>query len=269
MRILFLTTVIATVLFGTSSRADCPALPGMDAVLLTPARVVIFGEPHGSVEAPALFGDAVCAALDSGLEITVALELQAAEDRFVQEYMASEGTPADRRLLLSAPYWRGARDGRTSIAMIDLIERLRRMRALGLPIKVISFQPIGRRGVPQNYYEIEMAALWARGLPEADADHGKLLILTGTVHATKVALARYDLRPAASHLPAAEVMSLRLAPEGGESWGCNRTECGPLPVPTGPITERGIVVERSADGAFDGLYAVGGPLTVSSPAVDD
>lgn len=246
---------------------DCAPLPGLQAALEAPARILLFGEPHGSAEIPSLFGDAVCASLAAGLSTTVGLELQAADDAFIQRYIASEGTAADREALLSAAYWRGAQDGRTSVAMVDLIERLRAMKAAGQPITVISFQPIGRQGVPQNYYEIEMAAFWAKALSQEDGARAKLLILTGSVHANKTEIVRFGLRPAASHLPADEVISLGLEPEGGESWGCNRDRCGPLSVATGDTQTRSVQIRPIANGAFDGTYAVGAPLTVSPPAV--
>jgi hypothetical protein len=57
----------------------CPRIGGLAEVLQSGA-VLFFGEMHGSVESPALVGDAACAVRTAGLPLVVGLEVPVEEE---------------------------------------------------------------------------------------------------------------------------------------------------------------------------------------------
>ncbi|PTL80173.1 hypothetical protein [Vitiosangium sp. GDMCC 1.1324] len=57
------------------------------------------------------------------------------EQSRLDTYLASRGTPADQDTLLDGDFWRRPyQDGRSSRAMLELVDQVRALRALGLLI---------------------------------------------------------------------------------------------------------------------------------------
>ncbi len=244
---------------------SCPPLPGIEQIWTDPkVRTVIFGEIHGTSEAPALFADAVCHAAQHG-PVTVALEQPDTVRSEIEAYVRT-GSPEARTALLATPDWRMGRDGRTSVAMLGLLDRLHALQQAGADLTVVFAQPT-MTGAPQNYYEVQMAARWAQATPSTPR---LMLGLVGNLHARKTETPSDlgpVLRPAASHLPASETLTVNIVGGGGASWGCRSlTECGPQQAPPRTAPPRGIMLTPSADGAYDGVASTGGPWTASPPA---
>lgn len=89
-------------------------------------NVILMGEVHGTGEAPAAFGAAVCRALALGRSVSVGLELYGSEAEALRSYLASDGGQPATTVLLRSSFWtRKFQDGRSSYAILQLIERLR------------------------------------------------------------------------------------------------------------------------------------------------
>jgi hypothetical protein len=272
---------------GTSAAEPaCRDVPGAKALLGNPAyRFVVFGEAHGAREVPELFGDVVCQA-SASRKVIAALEWPRAMQPALDAYMASDGSPAARRRLLASDAWsRSDRDGRTSQAMLDLIETLRRLKADGRDVSLQAFAiSSGMALRRQDYGEIEMA----RNLGEianGDPSAPLVLVLAGNVHAGKQRRAALGgVLGAVGHLPPDEVMSLNAADNGGARWGCSIEKplqpgvppsprdisCGARSWPTSPqgVTPRGITLGPTEGGMYDGVFSTGAPTTASAPAWD-
>lgn len=156
-------------------------------------------------------------------------------------------------------------DGRGSLAMLDLLLRLRGMARDGKDLTVLASVPESPRveGFSQSYAEMDRAVLWGRhamARPQA-----RVLVLVGRVHAEKIRRVGSPLGlPAAAHIRPEETLSLTLARQGGEAWIC-LDECGVAPIPvTDDLMARGIVLTPQQNGKFDGLLALG-PVTASLP----
>ena len=107
---------------------------GLDA-----ARVLLVGEIHGTVECPAVFGDLVFAAARRG-PVSAGVDLPSSEQAELDHFLADPDDAARRaRWLARPPFTAHRQDGRTSRAMIGLLDRLARYRAQGLPIDVFAF----------------------------------------------------------------------------------------------------------------------------------
>lgn len=251
----------------------CRPGASLPAGALTPGTVLLFGELHGTRELPALFGELVCEAAHAG-PVTVGLEMPGSEQQGVERYLASAGGPADRAALLAGPIWtRDYQYGYSSAATVGLLERLRQLRASGLPLEVALFD-VEKGGPDRDEKMAGAIAARIHGRPGAP-----FLALTGNYHARA--------RPGAPWNPAQRWMGGYLRDAGlrvlgfdlgreveGMAWICSTAEarsCGAKPVkvmqPLPVGARRGVVLlaEETPEG-YAGLWAVES-LTASPPAV--
>ncbi|MCO8028651.1 hypothetical protein NI454_01655 [Brevundimonas diminuta] len=260
--------MIATLLAAAALAAPsaCAPIPGVEALWKDEIRYVVIGEMHGTTETPAAFADLVCAARDKG-PVTVALEFSEGMQPMLDAFMAAETEQAARAILAAYPHGPFVHhDGRGSVAMLDLLLRLRAMKRETPSLKVVAFAPDSPRvqGFSQSYYDLDMAhrlATAARKAPDS-----RMLVLVGNIHAQRKTIERMNLIPAVVHLPPAEVLSLYVVQQGGTSWNCRRDGCGPAPLPVSyDAAVRGVIVQPYENGAFDGVLALG-PTTAAEPA---
>lgn len=211
----------------------CPRdiVGGHELVVLR--RMVLVGEQHGTNEVPQTVGDLACAAVRVGIPVTLALELPATDQAKVDEYLHSDGShDAQRRFVLRGDAWRRMYDdGRTSAALLELIDRARRLRGSGVPVSVVFFDAAGQTGSERD-------AQMATVLELARAQHRDdlMLVLTGNVHVPKHRGAEWDSAYVPMGLQLANLgvrpLSLDLAQTGGNAWACElrgsqHYDCGP------------------------------------------
>ncbi len=245
----------------------CSPPDGTAALLDRPERVIIIGELHGTEQAPRAVGEIACAAAEQG-PVVVALEiedtLQPTLDAFIlQQDEASALATLSGSSLLN----RARQDGRTSKALLALLQKVRMLKASGRDISVHLFQPSMTRGqeLDQAWYELNMGQLLSEA--RQNRPDARVIGLAGNIHARKTPLARYpDMGiPAAGHLPTRETLSLRIAQQGGFAWNCGRNACGVNPsIASDDDQFRGVILTPVEDGAYDGLLALG-PSTASPP----
>jgi hypothetical protein len=245
----------------------CSPPDGTAALLDRPERVIIIGELHGTEQAPRAVGEIVCAAADQG-PVVVALELedtlQPTLDAFISQpdEASAFATLSDSSLLN-----RARQDGRTSRALLALLQKVRMLKASGRDISLHLFQPSMTRGqeLDQAWYELNMGQLLSEA--RQNRPDARVIGLAGNIHARKTPLARYpDMGiPAAGHLPKRETLSLVIAEQGGFAWNCGQDVCGVNPTMISHDAEaRGVILTPLEDGAYDGLLALG-PSTASPP----
>jgi len=247
--------------------ASCNPVPGAREIIAGTAKIrfLIIGEIHGTNETPALVADLACE-IGRGRPVTVALEFPLTSATALNRYLASDGATLFRRQLLRSPIWaRSMADGRSSKAMFELIERLRQLRASGAWIRLVAFQPSEMSNLDQHYYDLAMAANWARIADETPDNLN--LILVGQVHAGKRAVRQYPFAPAASHLPSADVLSFRGEAIEGAAWNCQEDGCGAHTLAGAPGKERSIARFASETDGFDGAYSIGPRYSASEPVL--
>lgn len=255
-----------------SAASHCNSLEG--AAALTAAEsidFIVLGEAHGTVELPALFADLVCAALPTGRAVIVGVEHGEAHQLRLDAYMASDGDAAARAALTADPRW-SSDDARFTVAMADLIERIRALKASGADIRLAAFDEVIDQPGTTAAREEGMAR---RLIRIRDAAPGSLVLaLTGLGHADTNGFASMTppIPSMAQHLPQASTLTLAFVRSGGTRWGCPEPapgedrRCGPVEmVPRDPPTPRGVVVGDDRPG-FDAVASTGGPLTASPPA---
>jgi hypothetical protein len=251
----------------------CRAVDGL-APLLKPGTILLLGEIHGTRESPAFAANAACLAARAGTQVTVGLEIPDPEAPRVAAYLASPGAAADRAALLAGAFWRRSyQDGRSSQAMLDLIESLRRMEHRGYPVRL---RLVDREVEARDRFMADRVKAEAEAAPGA-----LLLVLTGNLHTrTKDGTPWDPKRPnmgafLVGDLPGRRILALDVSYSGGEAWTCTDADaqhCGihPLkPIRSGDAEKVVLYPEISTTG-FHGYYHVGklspaGPATASEP----
>lgn len=130
--------MIAAALLAGAAAASCTMPPGWEAVERRGTRYVIFGEYHGTNEAPAFVADVACALARRGERVLVAIEQNALDDgglQVVWHLPHARFVTALRKL----PNWVGRDDGVGSMAMFKLLVRLHGLSAVGQPIGIVAF----------------------------------------------------------------------------------------------------------------------------------
>jgi len=249
---------------GLLTAPVCAPPLGADVLLSQPQRIIVLGESHGTVEAPDAFLGIVCEAAQQG-PVTVGLEMPESDRSLLDFVMTAPDEATAMRILRNGDFGDPRReDGRHSQAMFDMIIGFWRLKAAGHDIVLRPFAPRMSviRGRDQAWWELEMAYGMSR--PLIDRPQARLLILVGNLHARKTRIERIpDVGlPAAGHLHAADTLTLNIAQQGGDAWNCQET-CGVHPTRGVYDPEaRGVILQPSDDGAFDGVLALG-PSTAS------
>jgi roadblock/LC7 domain-containing protein len=183
--------------------------------------------------------------------------------------MASDGGRAAREAFTRDPWWHNEyQDGRRSVAMLELIDTARRLRGGGAKITVACFDMPAtdpKDGQTRDNAMAQQVMALRASHPDA-----ALVVYAGNIHTRRAGMAR---------MPGYETMAMRMAKEGvamvslnanwaeGSAWVCTGatpSDCGPQFM-GGRADERGIRLERSKDGAYDGWFGVGA-ITASPPA---
>lgn len=262
-----------------ASREACAPEAALPKEWTTPGSIVLFGEIHGVKELPSFFGEAVCSAAQSGVPVAVGLEIPVSEQPSIDSFLRSSEQPSDVELLLKGPFWtRKDQDGRSSQARVELLERIRRLRAAGLPVRVFLFDI--NEGENLDGREKSMAL----NISNQTRSHASelTLVLVGEVHAWKTKGTPWDedFLTMGWHLADSglRVYSLGRSTPDGAAWMCSKEmredspmSCGPhathafQPLASGRTHGIELLSEPSSRGN-DGLYAVP-TLTESPPAV--
>lgn len=233
-----------------------------------PGTTVLIGDLHGTREIPAFVGRLV-STLSTRQPVVLALEIPGEVTAGLEAFLASDGGRAAREAFTRDPWWSNPyQDGRRSVAMLDLIDTARRLRAAGAKITVDCFDRPATDPTDAQSRDGAMAKqVIALRTAQPDA---ALVVYAGNIHTRKAAMPRR---------PDYETMAMRLVKDGvaavsldahwaeGSAWVCTgstTSDCG-AQFMGGRSDERGVHLERSKDGAYDGWFGTGA-ITASPPA---
>ena len=269
MRIPFLAaclTAAALLPLPASAQQACVAEPAPAALLAAP--LVVLGEVHGTEQVPDFVLRYLCAVAAGGKPLTLALEIPLEEQARLDAFMAGAGAAGDRAALLAGPFWQRAfQDGRSSMAMLRMLDAVRKMRAAGTAVAVIAYDGAGMGAGREAAMAQQLRAAIARSGGSA------FVVLTGGLHATRTRGNRFN--PAFESmvylLADLKPVSLTVATDGGEAWICN----GASPAMCGaktwtinlrsPAPQAGVLLDAPTP-QFDGTFYVG-KTAASPPAV--
>lgn len=224
-------------------------------------RVLLMGEVHGTNESPAFVGQLACATAKAQKSLSVGLEITVVEQARIDRYLVSRGTRKDRLELIAGTFWtRKRQDGRSSQAMYELIERLRKLRHKGADITVVA--------VDETVYESREAGM-ARNIQRlAESSKDQIIVLLGNLHPrkTKGVSWDHDYEPIGYRLSQVQPFSVLISANVGSAWVC-APDCG---VKAQKATDQGsnatgyVGAQSSAPG-YDGVYRLS-TTTASRPA---
>lgn len=201
-------------------------------------RVLLVGEMHGTAEVPQALADIALAMANDERPLIVGLEIWRGEQKAIDRFMDSAGTYEDRTQLLAGDFWtREYQDGRSSEAMVDLIDRLRAL-ALKAEVSVLAFDEDPAAQLDGAARDKAMADRLARALerqPEAQA-----LVLAGNFHTRIQDSAPWDPehRFMGHHLLDYQPYSIEIMGLAGSVWTCTGAEvdsCKARDLPEAPM----------------------------------
>ena len=127
---------------GAQPNESCVPIAGIDPVF-APRTVTLFGELHGTNEAPAFLANVLCHATVRRLPVMLAIELPKESTAALRRYVTSAGTAGDRTTLLADAAWHmSPADGRASGAMLRLVETTRRLVSENGDVDVFAFSDV-------------------------------------------------------------------------------------------------------------------------------
>ena len=270
---IILTAALLAAASSAGGGADCAPLPGVERILGRPEiAYLLIGEYHGTIEMPAVAADALCAAASADRPAVLGIEFPLDSQPYIDAYMRSDGGAAARAALLEAPAWK-EEGGRSTAAILDLIERARALAAAGRKVTVAAFDK-----VPSPIVSKEREEGLAQGLAEAQARvPGSIVVaLTGAAHADRQGWVSRTppFAAAAGLLPQERTVTITFARPGGQYWGCSAPDgnreagCTAYDMPVRePVASRGIVLDKTLRAGFDGIYHSGKAYSASRPAL--
>jgi hypothetical protein len=160
----------------SAKRLGCESDANLDKALrgyLKPGFTLLIGEMHGTKESPQFVQDVACSALRAEHKVTLALEIPKNEGNRLQGFIRGKSTDLTR-----SDFWMSAyQDGRSSIAMRGLIEKIRSWRESKYPIRLLAIDN-------PNSHGGEREKAMAESLVE-DIENNKddiHIVLTGNIH---------------------------------------------------------------------------------------
>ncbi|QDE67053.1 hypothetical protein BHS09_08535 [Myxococcus xanthus] len=168
---------------GTTATSTAPAcgVPVAGASsLFSAGGVLLVADPLGTQEVPSAALRMLCEASAQELPVTLALSIPVSEQPLLDSYLASDGdSAAVQELLSGSAFWRRAyQDGRSSRAMLWLVEQARRLRVSGKDVDVAAIDSDSAHG---NEREAQMAQHLLNA--QSKRPQAWTLVLTGSVHA--------------------------------------------------------------------------------------
>ena len=193
------------------STRNCPAPQGLPT-----GKLLLFGEVHGSVEAPKLISDLTCS-ISNSTEVAIGLEIPSQDQPLIDNYLNSQGTRADVVALTSSVFWQKGRDGRSSAAMLQLIEDIRALKKEGRAVDLFAFDD-------QPGTKLERNVAIANGIRRFHAGHkdAYIIALMGNIHAmqSEMTMSSGVLVPSGILLSDLSPVSILITYPPGTTWAC-------------------------------------------------
>ena len=242
----------------TTARAPLPStLCGPEIPNEINAPLILLGEMHGQVGSPAFAVDLACREAVRAGHGTLALEIPQDEQPGIDAFLA--GGP--KEALLAGAFWtRPAQDGRSSVAMLHLLEEARRLQRAGVPLAIRTIDATNEKDRDAAMAKVVL------GLPPP------AVVLTGNYHTRVVVVGTWnpDKRWMGVQIreQRPDVVALDVRYGAGEGWTCQGMddECGLRPM-RGNGDAPAFLIDRTArPEGFHGTYAIG-VATASPPAI--
>lgn len=279
-----------------SAEPACTAPEGWADVLARDPDFVVFGEWHGTNEAPDFVARLLCAEATRGQRVLLAVEHTAWENA---EWQAAWALSQDQfAAALPDLGWRGRGDGVASEAMLRLVLAAHALKTQGAAVDIVAFN--GERDASQRARFANLPsqgpheAAQAENIAETAAlkPFDRVIVLVGGLHAEIAPITLSSggagFAPMAMRLADyGSVISLDMQHSGGTAWSCRpRPDLKRIPgqkitsdmIRCAAYEDKGIAshdrlpfvdisqaAAEAAAGRYHGVFWVG-PITASPPA---
>ena len=209
------------------AKPKCLMPDGWTQVAERKPHFVIFGENHGTEEAPTFVGDVACALAAKGERVLVAVEHDSGQNPAFQAAWSLQQSQFEAALRVAG--WKGREDGVASEAMFRLLVRLHSLKDAGGSISVVAFNGARDEAQHDRFKALPgqgpHEAAQAENIREAAQQHpyDHVLVLTGNLHARKHEVERggFTFKPMAMLLaPPNRIVTLNMEAAKGTSWNC-------------------------------------------------
>lgn len=250
------------------------------AAIVLDSRVVSIGETHGNTAGPETTSEVARLMLEEYGAVTVGIEWTENDQEHIDTYLDSAGTEEDRKTLTDTQAWTMEwADGRSSEALVDLIEELRSWREDGEDVEVVAFMSAPDEDGVYGDLTPEQIVEFSRQreredasiiVSAAEADSTRPIVLfTGNLHAR---LTDYDfgagpIKPLSAYLKEdlGQITAIELEYDGGSSFILNDMGFNDTNLMSNPRDEQGLLPFDGEEAAFHFIWAVG-PAVASPPA---
>jgi hypothetical protein len=253
-----------------------PSIRGLNE-LAHPGAMLLLDDLPGTEQVPDFVIDAACRQAESAVSVFIALEIPEQEQSRLDEFLHSGGAEADRARLLEGEFWRRPeQDGRSSRAVLQLIDDVRQMIHKGYRVTAFGYDASRGQGVDRNAAMAENIEAWRERAPDA-----LFLVLSSSIRVRGGAGETFE--PMAARLRRNEgwLTVLALGFDNGTAWTCEgpspqQIRCGPHllqgrhpgPFPFSSPSNRFVAKwPRTAPDGYQGVYYVGA-VTASPPPLD-
>lgn len=260
-------SIIGFILAAATSVNPCAPMPGaVEIVDQTRTKWIMLGEMHGTVEMPVAVTDFICSAAERRGTLTIAVEQTTDNQQGISDFIKSSGDAASRAAFFKAPMWQTkGKDGRSSVAMFEMFDRLRVLYHAKKITGVVAIDPIVSND------SADRNAKMARNLLaiKVRAD-GLVLTLIGGLHAQKADIIVPSGRwpSTASLMPKDRTVTLMMMGDAGTAWVCFEI-CGSHPIGEPRHKPRGVqITPMTGDFPFDGALEIGSGTSASPPWIN-
>lgn len=264
-------------LFPTSSNANefiCNKIDVNEKITFAP--ILLIGEIHGTNEIPKFVGDVICNVEKSGKRVWLGLEIPTSEQASIDAYLHSKGALEDKKQFTSGMFW-SFKDGRSSQAVLRLIEQVRVLKIKGIPIDIFAFDQMAdgedsfsnrrERGMAEMLTKIQQLNQPAMGVVLVGNYHARKNIeidATQPFYSLGVRLLKIGALSIQAYYDDGQAWTMRQEMSGITQKNSNLPENFIKPTPSQGIVLDKILSEEKMT-AFDGYYYLG-KISASPPA---
>jgi hypothetical protein len=232
-------------------------------------KLLMIGDYHGSNEIPDFVGNLV-KQTSAGRPVRLGLELDAFEQKTIDAYVHSAGTAADRSALLHDGYWSNGQ-GRTSQAIVRLIETVRALKSEGHDVGVFTMVPeypgdsvIAKAGGDTAYWNFGIVQSIKAQLKNASPE-SLIIAFMGNEHFQFVSLDRGNQATVSEQLISDKPYLVNLRVHG-QAWNCSDNGCGVHEVGLSAYTSKYPIASSSVIKNTEAVQAwISMPILTASP----
>ena len=178
---------------------------------------LLIGEQHGTAEAPLLVGSVANTFIRHNRRVTLALEIPTENQADLSLFLKT----GDKSILKRLPFFKGTKDGRSSVAMVNLIEACYKKENLSILCFDVN-EYVGSDGARDS-------AMAQTILKAKQQNPGSVVIsLSGNIHANIKKGFRKGYETMGYHLKEAlgrELLSLDIRYKTGSAYNCKKDGC--------------------------------------------